>query len=336
MCGYRTINPDNLDSFGQVEGRADCCNRGGMRGPIARAPRRPDREDDRAARSSVRELVPVARKRVRARSSSAPPPPPPKQPKVEKFGPYLVHEPIGEGGMASVHRAERVAPDGSRQQVALKRMWTHLSRGSRFRPRVRARSAAREPSPPRQHRAGVRAREGRGHLLHRDGARSGPDAERRDDPVADGGGRDPAADHRRDPDRALRCARSRAQPQGRARAPARGHPSRRLAGERDRRELGPDQADRFRRREGRTLEGPHAARLHQGQAQLRRAGVHVRPARSPRGSVRGRRDRARAARPAAGCSSTSRICRRCRTSARSRSNHRRARTRTSRTTSTTS
>jgi serine/threonine-protein kinase len=41
---------------------------------------------------------------------------------VEEFGPYLVYEQIGLGGMASVHRAEMQGIAGFRRPVALKRM----------------------------------------------------------------------------------------------------------------------------------------------------------------------------------------------------------------------
>lgn len=40
----------------------------------------------------------------------------------EAFGPYLVYEKLGEGGMASVHRAEHVCESGLRKPVALKRL----------------------------------------------------------------------------------------------------------------------------------------------------------------------------------------------------------------------
>jgi serine/threonine-protein kinase len=40
----------------------------------------------------------------------------------ERFGSYLVYEQLGKGGMATVHRAERLNKDGSRTQVALKRL----------------------------------------------------------------------------------------------------------------------------------------------------------------------------------------------------------------------
>jgi serine/threonine protein kinase len=87
--------------------------------------------------------------RVRARASSShpaaasSPPPIPKKAlarttgkaallKTETCGPYTVYEPMGEGGMARVHRAERVGPDGTRKTVALKRMWEHLGEDRDF------------------------------------------------------------------------------------------------------------------------------------------------------------------------------------------------------------
>src|SRR5436190_1198078 len=44
-----------------------------------------------------------------------------------QFGPYVIHERLGEGGMAYVDRAEMIGRDGFRKTVALKRMrseWT--------------------------------------------------------------------------------------------------------------------------------------------------------------------------------------------------------------------
>jgi len=43
------------------------------------------------------------------------------------FGPYLVYEELGAGGMASVHRAEITGIEGFRRQVALKRMLPHVA-----------------------------------------------------------------------------------------------------------------------------------------------------------------------------------------------------------------
>ena len=41
---------------------------------------------------------------------------------AEEFGPYVVYEQIGLGGMATVHRAETQGIAGFSKQVALKRM----------------------------------------------------------------------------------------------------------------------------------------------------------------------------------------------------------------------
>jgi serine/threonine protein kinase len=45
----------------------------------------------------------------------------------EAFGPYLVYEEIGAGGMASVHRAEQLGIEGFKRPVALKRMLEHVA-----------------------------------------------------------------------------------------------------------------------------------------------------------------------------------------------------------------
>lgn len=87
-------------------------------------------------RESMRETLPVARMKLRARASSSHNAirvsdaqiietrrvREEKQP--ERFGPYYLHECLGEGGMASVHRATRI--DGEGKPVALKRLWQHL------------------------------------------------------------------------------------------------------------------------------------------------------------------------------------------------------------------
>ena len=44
-----------------------------------------------------------------------------------RFGPYVVHELLGTGGMATVHRAESQSAGGFRKRVALKRMLPHLA-----------------------------------------------------------------------------------------------------------------------------------------------------------------------------------------------------------------
>ncbi|MBL0216122.1 MAG: serine/threonine protein kinase [Myxococcales bacterium] len=45
----------------------------------------------------------------------------------EEFGPYLVYEQLGAGGMAEVHRAEQAGIEGFRKVVALKRMLPHVA-----------------------------------------------------------------------------------------------------------------------------------------------------------------------------------------------------------------
>ncbi|HEX7702031.1 MAG TPA: serine/threonine-protein kinase, partial [Kofleriaceae bacterium] len=46
---------------------------------------------------------------------------------AEEFGPYLVYEQLGIGGMATVHRAETTGIAGFRRPVALKRMLPHVA-----------------------------------------------------------------------------------------------------------------------------------------------------------------------------------------------------------------
>jgi serine/threonine protein kinase len=50
----------------------------------------------------------------------------------EKFGPYVVFEELGAGGMASVHRAEARGLEGFSRPVALKRMLPHCAVSSDF------------------------------------------------------------------------------------------------------------------------------------------------------------------------------------------------------------
>ena len=90
---------------------------------------RAKRHDDMGGLSSV-DLVPDLRL-----ATPEPPRPPARiargtQPRVssgEPFGPYIVHEQIGAGGMASVHRAEQRGIEGFSKPVALKRMFDSLS-----------------------------------------------------------------------------------------------------------------------------------------------------------------------------------------------------------------
>lgn len=41
---------------------------------------------------------------------------------AESFGPYLIYECLGKGGMATVHRAKQTGIEGFERPVALKRM----------------------------------------------------------------------------------------------------------------------------------------------------------------------------------------------------------------------
>src|SRR5438128_2321951 len=52
---------------------------------------------------------------------------------VEQFGPYLVYERLGVGGMATVHRAlERAGVEDFERVVALKRLLPHLAEDASF------------------------------------------------------------------------------------------------------------------------------------------------------------------------------------------------------------
>ncbi|HWO18795.1 MAG TPA: protein kinase [Kofleriaceae bacterium] len=51
---------------------------------------------------------------------------------VEQFGPYLVYERLGVGGMATVHRALERGADGTERIVALKRLLPHLAEDASF------------------------------------------------------------------------------------------------------------------------------------------------------------------------------------------------------------
>ncbi|MBA3462885.1 MAG: serine/threonine protein kinase [Deltaproteobacteria bacterium] len=63
--------------------------------------------------SDLIDLTPPLKKRARSNSNL--------------FGPFLVYEQLGEGGMARVHRAEHAGAQGVQRTVALKRMWEDLA-----------------------------------------------------------------------------------------------------------------------------------------------------------------------------------------------------------------
>lgn len=79
------------------------------------------RTTERTARLKRRnEVTPPPTKRARS------------EPRSTLFGPFLVYEQLGEGGMASVHRAEHAGPHGVQRTVALKRMWSELADDDQF------------------------------------------------------------------------------------------------------------------------------------------------------------------------------------------------------------
>lgn len=51
---------------------------------------------------------------------------------LETFGPYVIHERLGLGGMATVHRAKKQGIAGFERGVALKRMLSHLTEDADF------------------------------------------------------------------------------------------------------------------------------------------------------------------------------------------------------------
>ena len=64
--------------------------------------------------------------------SSAPPQDPNANLSQEVFGPYLVYERLGVGGMATVHRAKERGIEGFERIVALKRLLPHLAEDASF------------------------------------------------------------------------------------------------------------------------------------------------------------------------------------------------------------
>ena len=53
-------------------------------------------------------------------------------PALDQFGPYVVQERLGLGGMATVHRAKKRGIEGYERNVALKRMLSHLAEDAGF------------------------------------------------------------------------------------------------------------------------------------------------------------------------------------------------------------
>jgi serine/threonine protein kinase len=79
--------------------------------------------------------APIARVRLRTRLLSLAETAPFRQTSgssQEQFGPYVIHERLGEGGMAYVDRAEMIGRDGFRKVVALKRMRTEWTADQDF------------------------------------------------------------------------------------------------------------------------------------------------------------------------------------------------------------
>ena len=166
----------------------------------------------------------------------------------EEFGYYPVYEQLGSAAWRPFTSPNR---DGLRKRVALKRLLPHVGRATRIScSRSSARPASRPPQPP-EHRADLRLRQSRRHLLHRDGAGARARTSRQLDAAVPGDGRHDAARGQLNIiDQILRRARLRAQPLRRIRRAARHHPSRRLAAERHRLQRRPREADRLRRRQG--------------------------------------------------------------------------------------
>ena len=89
---------------------------------VARARARRIDPNDRSVPSGVPFAQPIVERRPDAARDA------------EHFGPYTVHEALGEGGMATVHRAERDGWErrGQRAPIALKRLFAELSDDSQF------------------------------------------------------------------------------------------------------------------------------------------------------------------------------------------------------------
>ena len=71
-----------------------------------------------------------------------------RQKPAEVFGPYLVYEKLGVGGMATVHRAAKQGIAGFARVVGLKRLLPHLAEDPDF---VRSFVRAAKRAACRQH-----------------------------------------------------------------------------------------------------------------------------------------------------------------------------------------
>ena len=208
-------------------------------GVVGRAQRRPAQLRRARRGRARRRRFPPARSTIASWASA------------EEFGPYLVYEQIGLGGMATVHRAEtqrhrRVLAS----PVALKRMLPNVAADENlvqsFMREARLASHLRHANVAQTYDLGkvgdiyfIAMELVPGRNL-REMLQALP-ARRRCDAAAD-------RDQHHRPDR--RRARLRAQPVRRDRHAARHHPSRRLAVERDRQRGRRREADRLRHREG--------------------------------------------------------------------------------------
>jgi serine/threonine-protein kinase len=101
-----------------------------MPAPIERVRRA--RRHDEPERLSITTLAATRRPRASSLAVTSPFRKPQKRPSCEQFGPYIVYEQLGHGGMAVVHRAELAGADGFRKSVALKRMRTELTEDPDF------------------------------------------------------------------------------------------------------------------------------------------------------------------------------------------------------------
>ena len=216
----------------------------------------------------------------------------------QPYGPYLLLEKIGSGGMAEVFRAVRKGPEGFVRLFAFKRIIPRHAESREFVRDVLQRGAAVGAAEPSQPGAGLRLRRGRRLVLPGDGVPQGAhgavgDAQPARAPAAvPGAGRRPTSAGRwpwawPTPTR-LRGARG----QGAEPGPPRHQPLEHHAAQ-ERRGEGAG----LRHRQGaRLAHAPDPGRAGEGQALLRparaaqvpaarRAGRRVRPGRDPVGDA---------------------------------------------------